>query len=617
MVCEKDTDIGKTRTELSSILPAAWIPSSYIKVDAIPLTPNGKINRHALKSLIDENAISEETDSAPTNRIESVLLNIWQTVMHRKTAIGIHQNVFEAGANSIIATQANYKIYRELFAKLKLKDLFENPTIAGQAALILISEENIYKKIERIPDAEYFEASHAQKRMWLLNQIPDSRITLTESLVISFKNTFDQEIFDRAANAVIARHEILRTSVFIEGDRVIQKVKTPGDYIFRSTRIDCREKNLDKDALQQLISDAIAVPFDLSKDVLFRFLIAETGEKDHKIIFTNHHIISDDWSKNILIKELFENYHQLLEGKTAEVQNLRIHYRDFASWQNNYLDSADGMAHKNYWTTKFKSPPPSINLAPEIEPPENVAVWAKEFEFSIEKELMTELIKLGGKISGTTFMVLMSGFKTLIYCMSGETDIVVGMPTAGRTHPDLENQIGFYLNLLPVRSFIDPHLSFETMTLQEKENLLAAHEHQFFPFDLLVNNLTYKSNPGKHPLFDVGITYHNLNYFFHETYNQIELLEVDEVTTATDLWFHIYNRPDSFYCKFIYRSALYSPSVIAELKEFFLHILKRVTESPEISPYELKQELGQIRNLRIQNNKSKRLGKLREKNNHI
>ncbi|TGE15089.1 non-ribosomal peptide synthetase [Hymenobacter elongatus] len=355
-----------------------------------------------------------------------------------------------------------------------------------------------------------YPVTPGQYRLWVVSQLPSASVAYNVPSLLDLDLEIDVECFTRALHQLIERHEILRTT--FREDALSQEVR---QYVLPASEVkpgfeylDLREDTDKVHRANQYVRQDSLAPFNLSEGPLLRVALLHMQDH-HTVLFYNlHHLICDGWSLKVFRSELLALYQAQLQGKEAALKPLRIQYRDFSAWQHKLLaeEQAD---HRQYWLEKFSGNVPVLELpTPKMRPPVKTYQGA-ELKFQLDATILNGLKQLSQEQGGTLYMALVAVVKGLFYRFSGQEDIVVGTPTAGRDHIDLENQIGLFINTLALRTQFSGQESFLTLFQQVKETILGAFAHQFYSFDHLSQELNLKSDPGRSPLFDVMVILHN------------------------------------------------------------------------------------------------------------
>ncbi|NBI31019.1 non-ribosomal peptide synthetase, partial [Chengkuizengella marina] len=485
VVCKKEMNSTQLRAYLSQSLPEYMVPTYFVKIEKIPLTPNGKINRQALPKPGHDTNVQY---IAPSNEMESDLVRLWEGVLGTK-GIGVQNNFFEFGGHSLKAVQMISKIHKEMGISLTLKDLFSYPTITELALHIQQLEKSEFSSIPQIEKRETYPVSSAQKRMYILQQMEKTNHSYNMPLMMTIKGNLNRTRFENAIRGLISRHESLRTSFEMEAGELVQRVHLPMNIEISYDRADIHE-------LDDLVSRFIQ-PFDLTQVPLFRIGLIQTAQDEHLFLLDMHHIISDGFSMNILV----QNFVQLYEG--VDLPPLRVQYKEFAVWQNELFETKQMEEQKQYWLKQFEGELPVLNLPTDYLRPSIQSFEGDHIEFHWDNTFTNKINQLAQKTNTTLYMVLLSAYTILLSKYTGQEDIIVGSPIAGRNHVDLDPIVGIFVNTLAMRNQPEGIKSFNAFLAEVKENTLRAIENESYPLEELIENLDLKRDMSRNPLFSV------------------------------------------------------------------------------------------------------------------
>lgn len=495
---------------LKEHLPLYMVPGYYVHMDSIPVTESGKVNRQALP-IPESSGIFKPPYIPPSTDIEKSLVKLWAKVLSLpEKALGLKNDFFDMGGHSIKAIRLLGLIHKELGIKLPLNELFSKGTIEHQAAMITNRELNTYEVIENIPDSSGYKLSSAQKRLWILNHFEGAQSAYNIPYIISLEGQLNKAALNDAFKTMALRHEILRTDFKENATGVIfQEVISQDRYVFELKETDLRNA-VDKNVLlNQIVESESFGGFDFVEGPLWRCHLVQLEDEKHILIMVHHHIISDGWSMDVFRKEWCALYNAYSMGVSPQLAPMRIQYKDYAAWHNKQLEADDIIRHKEYWLKQFEGEIPILELPADKERPAIKTFNGSSLTATIDDNVLDKLSKTGKALGGTLFMGLLACVNALMYRYTGQEDIVIGSPIAGREHPDLENQIGFYINTLALRTRLNGLGNYEDLFQQIKEVTLSAYEHQIYPYDELVDSLKLPRNINRNPLFDVMVVLQN------------------------------------------------------------------------------------------------------------
>ncbi|MES2732835.1 MAG: amino acid adenylation domain-containing protein [Bacteroidota bacterium] len=515
-------------------LPEFMVPTVFKLVESLPFTPNGKVDKKALLQLPGLFAEAKPNFTAARNALEQQLVELWQEVLD-KESIGIYDNFFELGGHSLKATKLVSQLYKHTGVNVDLASLFNHPTVASFAELIARSEKGNFEAIPRVIEQAYYELSHAQRRLWVANQFEESRIAYNIPGVYVFEGEVNLMALEAAFKTLIERHESLRTTFVVVDGEPKQKIHPAHSYDFRIEYHDLRElPDGNARAMQQARKEARRA-FDLENGPLLRTQILHVEPQKYVFLFMMHHIVSDGSSMQVLIREVTQLYIAYCQGEPHSLPALNLQYKDYAAWQIGQLSGENLERHQAYWWGQFQEVPPVLQMSTDYGRPLVKTYNGEAYSQLLDKSLLNGLQALAQQNGATLFMVLESLVKTLLYRYTGQTDITIGTPIAGRSHPDLENQIGFYINTLALRSRFSGQDSFTSLLQAVKDNTLQAYQFQAYPFDRLVDELDLPRDLSRSPLFDVAVVLQNIEEEHHEVVGQIAEVSIGDIHIETGI----------------------------------------------------------------------------------
>ncbi|PWV46099.1 non-ribosomal peptide synthetase, partial [Chitinophaga sp. S165] len=567
--------------ELKKRLPDYMLPAAWIELDAIPVTANGKLDKKALPEAQLGNADRYEAAGDIT---EHQLLKTWQELL-LPARIGVRDNFFELGGNSLNLTILKNRIRQVHGVDISLKTLFSLTDIASQASYIRNAKlSGGYQDLPLAPIAEDYPLSSAQQRIWVLCQA-NPEITTAYNMHASYqiKGIPDLDLLEKAFSLLIARHEILRTNFVETPAGVRQVIREPEAADFRLEYEDLHTV-MDWQELHRQVTARITRPMDLENECLVKAAIWRTGEEEYFFVFQTHHIISDGWSLQLIVRELFYYYQRLAGGATPVPASLPVQYKDYACWQisrigDNHLKSAEA-----YWRDLFADGIPVLQLQCTFARPSKNSFKGKVCRTELNKEVARKLQLLCKEEEVTLFMLMLAALKTVLYKYTGQEDLIVGTPVAGRVHPALEEQLGFYANTLPLRTTFNGEEDFHTLLQIIKTNALQAFEYQEYPFNELVNNLLNAPDASRASLFDVMLVYGDDPY----VQDQLQLnglsvspyrSDLDNGTSKFDLSMIVQTRQEEIALALEYNTGLFDEAFASRMLAHVLHILEQVSVS--------------------------------------
>ena len=564
-------------------LPDYMVPSAFVELERMPLSPNGKVDRKALPAPEPE---ASAAVGSMENPIEEMVANIWAEVL-KTSEVTQTANFFELGGHSLLATKVVARIRQAMQVNLPLGAIFEFPTVAGLAARVnTLMRDGANSSESPLVPANWGSVpkplSFAQRRLWFLDQLEPNSAFYNVPLAMRLTGPFDASAMQHALAATVARHESLRTTFQLRGEEPVQVVadEIPLPLVQRdlsSMAVDLREAEA-----QRLVTEEAKRPFDLAKGPLFRALLVTLGPEDHVFMVNMHHAISDGWSLGVFMNDVTAFYESVRMDIPAPLQPLPLTYGDFAVWQREHLDGGAAERQLAYWKTKLAGAPPSIELPTDrTRPPVQTFHGAKRV-ILLPPDLLQGLKAVSRAESATLFLTLLTAFNVLLSRYSGQKDIVVGTANGGRHHPDTEKMIGFFANTVVLRTDLEGEPTFRELVRRVRETTLHAFANQDVPFERLVEELNPVRDLSRSPVFQVMIIQQNA----FERSNKFGSLKAMPYKATggmakVDLLLSVSEDEGRLRCALEYNTDLYNASTIDRMLLHFETLLGSAIAAPE------------------------------------
>jgi amino acid adenylation domain-containing protein/FkbH-like protein/non-ribosomal peptide synthase protein (TIGR01720 family) len=544
--------------------------------------------RHVLASDLVELTRERHTPTAvhpptsppapPRTPVERQLVEIWQRILDVES-VGIHDDFHALGGHSLKATRLISQIHRAFGVEIRLAEIFTHPTVAALAACLsgyLDSTRNpaqdarsvaLARPIPRLPEQDAYPLSHAQRRLWVLQRMEPDSAAYNTCAYLSLDGPLVVEALNRTFDALVERHESLRTVFILVGDEPQQRILPSPEARIDCPLIDLSDRPIgdaEAEALRQATQDA-RTPFDLARGPLLRLRLFRLAPERHRLLMNLHHIGCDGWSLGVLEREFLRLYAANLSGQDAGLPPPSLQYRDFAAWQNARLSGEDGEAQRRYWLTQLGGEPAPLELPVDFPRPAVRGMRGNLHTFHLDAARVEGLRALCGEHQASLFMGLLATLKILLHAYTGQTDIVVGTPVTGREHPDLLEQVGLYVNTLALRDRLDPEQDFVAFLAGVRQTVLDAHAHQTYPFDRLVDELQPRRDTSRSPLFDVLLALQETDTAIPNPVPELVVdgEELDVGGARFDLSFSLARGPDGLHGSVAYDSELFRPDRIA------------------------------------------------------
>ncbi|MDP1796822.1 MAG: amino acid adenylation domain-containing protein, partial [Planctomycetaceae bacterium] len=538
------------RHHLGRSLPEYMLPAHFISLPQLPLTANGKLDTNALPEPRHDRGPLASEFVPPRTPIETTLAHIWKELL-QLPQVGIHDNFFALGGHSLLVTQVISRVRSELAVDLPLRELFDKPTIATMA--LLIEQEQLKGQARHIPPitradrAGYLPLSFAQERLWFLDQLVPDNPFYNIPRVVRLRGTLNLEALQQTLDEIVRRHEPLRTTIATQGGRGVQQIWPAASLEIPLIDLTSWSLSNRETEARRIVRHEAQQPFNLTQGPLVRALVIRLDSDDHIVFWLMHHIVSDGWSMGVLNGEVAALYGAFAAGKASPLPELPIQYADFALWQRNWLTGPVLEEQIEYWRQQLADLPP-LALPTDRPRPALQTYRGNSVSLPLSAELRTGLNELSRREGVTLFMTMLAVFKVLLSRYSGQQDIVVSSPIAGRIHRDLEGLIGFFVNSLILRTDLSGQPTVRELLARMREVCLGAYAHQDLPYEKLVFELQPQRDLSREPLTQVAFVLQNTPKAQVPLTEglTLSLVEAPSDTTRIDLEVHIWEHGDAF-----------------------------------------------------------------------
>ncbi|MFC0215900.1 amino acid adenylation domain-containing protein [Paenibacillus chartarius] len=562
-------DEAELRSSLAADLPAYMIPAWFVKLDRLPLTANGKVDRKALPK--PEGALAAQREyAAPATLLEAKLQPIWQEVL-QVDAVGATDHFFELGGHSLRAMTLVTRLQKELQIDVSLKVLFDRPTIRDIARYIEGEPEEAggFASIEPAEPRDTYPLSSGQRRMFVISRFENAGTAYNMPDAMLLEGPLDIERLGDALRKLIERHEPLRTSFELLGEEPVQRIHPTAEL-----ELELMEA-ADESGAERLIGEFIR-PFDLGRAPLVRAGLVRLGEQKHVLLIDLHHIIADGVSIGVLIRDMAAIY------AGEPLPELRIQYKDYAVWQAG-ADYAERLKEQEaYWLGLYADGVPAVDMPTDYPRPMVRSFEGARHEFTADAQLASQLRKLAAEQGATLFMLLFAAYNVLLSKYTGQEDFVVGTPIAGRSHDDVRDMAGMFVGTLALRSQPQPELAFRDYLAAVKQHCLDAFGRQDYPFEELVQKLGLARDMSRNPMFDTMFLMQNMEKA-ELSLDALKLSAFPQNNNIAkfDLTFGVIERDDGFLFSIEYATALYGAETAERLGRHYVQLLQAIAAAPE------------------------------------
>jgi amino acid adenylation domain-containing protein len=572
------------RTYLRGQLPDYMVPSAIVELPKMPLNANGKIDRQALPTPEDGKNSARES-VAPRTPSEEVVAAIWSEVLKRED-VGVEDNFFEIGGHSLLATQIASRLREHFKISVPVRAVFESPSIAELAKRLDTArreEQGILPPpIGSIPRGGTLPLSFAQERLWVLDQIEPNNPLYNIPRTLRLRGTLRVEALERAINEIVRRHESQRTSFSMkDGDPVQVISPTLTIPLTQHDFTTLPEAEREAEARRFAVDETMR-PFDLRQAPLVRADLLRLSPDDHVLQLTMHHIISDAWSAGIFLQELGVLYEAFCAGRASPLAELKVQYADYAAQERAWLQGEVLDRQLAFWRERLEGVPPVLELPLDRKRPDARTFAGSCEMLHIPAESMARIKALARQEGATLFMTLMAAFQALLSKYSGEEQIVVGTDLANRTLPETERMIGFFINLLAIRTDLSGNPTFRELLARVREGLLESYAHQEVPFPKVVQEVQPERSATHNPIVQVLFVMQNIPRAKRELFGlQVEPFEVPVTSSKFDMAVFVAERPDGLIGYWVYSTELFEQFTIRRMLGHYCNLLDQAVEHPD------------------------------------
>jgi len=567
---------------LKAHLPTYMVPSACVVLDRMPLTPNGKVDRQALPA--PDGSQTSAAYLLPATPTQELVAGIWQDVLGSER-VGIQDSFFELGGHSLLATQVLSRI-RDCFAvEVPMRAFFDAPTVRELAEQIerltgMASHVRQFP-MHRRERSEQVPLSFAQQRLWFLEQFAPGSAVYNITIPLRIHGLLQREALERSLQDIVWRHEVLRTTFADVGGQAVQVIADSYEWsmpLIDLTLLPVEEREVQ---LERVVAQEAQRSFDLQQGPLFAGSLVRLDEEEHVLILNMHHIVSDGWSMDVLMNELEALYPAHLSGDSAALPELPLQYADFTVWQREWMQGDVLAEQLAYWKQQLAGH--TVLQLPTDRPKPPVATYRGALVTRTLPAQTVQGLKAVSQREGTTlFMTLLAAYKTLLFRYSGQADISVGTPIAGRNRSEIEGLIGFFVNTLVLRDVLNGTGTFRELLHEVRDTALAAYSHQDLPFEKLVEELQPNRDLSQSPLFQVFFA---LQKIAEQSLNlpglTVQSMDVDNGTAMFDLTLTMLEDADGLTAMLEYNVDLFEPDTIHRLMDHFQALLEGIIADAE------------------------------------
>ncbi|HEU5476172.1 MAG TPA: non-ribosomal peptide synthase/polyketide synthase [Actinophytocola sp.] len=571
--------VGELRTLAAGILPEYMVPSVFMILDQLPLSPNGKLDRRALPApsgfVPDTTRVEARTDT------ERALTGIWADVLGLRR-VGVDDSFVGLGGDSILSAQVLARVRTAFGVGLSARAVFDAGTVAGLAELLPAGPAPDHSTdIVPVRRDQALPLSSAQQRLWFLDDLTGGGTEYNTGVGLRLSGRLHVAALRIALTALSARHESLRTTVHTVDGHGVQVITPESDLPLRVVDLSTVDEMLRTGALRKVLSDELTLPFDLRRGPLTRAVLVRLAAADHVLMLSQHHIVTDGWSVGVLVDELGRLYAAQTRGGKAILPDLPIQYPDFAAWQRSALSDPAMARDLDYWREKLAGIQ-ALELPTDRPRPLLRTSSGAIHRACLPPGLLGRLTAISQEHDATAFMMLTAAVQVLFARYSNQRDISVGTAVAGRGRAELENLVGFFVNTLVLRSRVEPTQPFTEFLGDVRETVLAAFSHGDVPFDRIVEELRPERDPSRTPLVQALVVLQTGMVRPHEA-GGLRITEHDlpRPSARFDLVVEFWPRGDSMDVAIEYNTDLFDAATVERMTGHLLVLLKGIVAHPE------------------------------------
>ncbi len=577
-----ELDEEAVKTALAAELPEYMVPALLMRLDAMPLSPSGKLDRRALPEPVWQ--VREHVE--PETALQQQIAAIWREVLGLPS-IGLRDDFFALGGHSLLATQIISRSRHACDVELPLRTLFEASELgafAEQVGLIQASgQRNQQTAIAKVDRSQPVPLSYSQQRMWFLWQMEPDSPAYNVGGMARLRGVLDVGRFEAALQALIMRHETLRTTFPSVDGVAYQKVSPQTGLRMDWQDFSALSETERQPRLQQLADHEAHTPFNLETGPLLRACLVKAGEQEHYLVLTLHHIVTEGWAMDIFARELSALYEAFIDERDSPLAPLPVQYLDYGVWQRQWLESGERQRQLDYWTAQLGNEHPLLELPGDRPRPPVQSHQGELYRFDLSDDLAARVRAFNAERGLTLFMTMTATLAVLLYRYSGQTDLRIGAPVANRIRPESEGLIGAFLNTQVLRCQLNGQMNVAELFEQVRHTVIEGQSHQDLPFDHLVEALQPPRSAAYNPLFQVMC---NVQRWEFQQSRQlagmtVEYLANDARATKFDLNLEVTDLDHRLGCCLTYSTDLFDEPRIARMAEHWRNLLEALIADPQ------------------------------------
>ncbi|HEX6745677.1 MAG TPA: amino acid adenylation domain-containing protein [Longimicrobium sp.] len=568
----------EVRRHAQEQLPEHMVPAHLVWLPALPLTPNGKVDRAALPEPDERSAPGRAPFVPPRSLGEELLASLWADVLGA-ARVGVHDNFFALGGDSLLGTQLVSRIRKTFDVELPVRALFDAPTVGQLAAVLERFQAGAAgaPPMEPLPAGEAAPLSLSQEPLWVRHQLDPESAAYNSTVPLALRGPLHADALERALTEIVRRHQVLRTALPADQGRAAPRLEGPE--CFRMERIDLESlpaERREAEAVRLAAAEAER-PFDLARAPMLRATLVRLHAEHHALLLTLHHVASDGWSLGVLVREVVALYDAFARDQASPLPELPLQYGDFAAWQRRWLSGPvlDGLTR--YWVDQLQGAPEEMRLPLDRPRPPRASHRGATLVVERSAEVRDALRELSRAEGATLFMTALAAFYALLHRVTGQDDLVVGTDVANRNRLETEGLIGFFVNNLALRADLSGDPAFRELLARVRATALGAYAHQDLPFASLVKALKVKRSSALTPVFQVLFVLQNTPPLEARPEGvDVSLIEFDATGAKFDLALFITETDGGLTEQWTWRTDLFDRATVEEFARAFGAVLQHI-----------------------------------------
>lgn len=589
VAAESEPDFTAIRDSLKSLLPLYMVPQHFVRLDQLPQTSNGKLDRNALPLPDGVGAVGEESVEPPQTETETRMHEMWSEVLGVER-LSVTTDFFEAGGHSLLGIQLLAKVADQFEIQVPLSRLFEYTTIRKLSAFVddQSGQQLPSGHITKLEDGAQAPLSIQQQRIWFLDKMDEGNLEYNLPASFILKGMLDHEALKNSIRTVVDRHAVLRSRFVSTGHhdqdnpdsvRVDILDTIPLELEPVDLTAQCGSESDKSKAIEVFLDELVSYNFDLAAGPLFIVRLAKLADDEHLLFLMPHHIVFDGWSFDILLQELSTLYRSYSNGESPLLPELPIAYTDFAAWQRGRDEGEEAARQLAYWQSKLSGELPVLDLPTDYPRPKIQTHTAGSVDFELDKGLIDELDEFAKQQHATLYMLVLAAYTIILSKYAGQDEVIIGTPISGRNWAEINQVIGFFVNTLIIRNLLDKDATLGEFIKTVRDNAVEAFSNQDIPFERLVQDLNIPRDVSRSAVFQTLFMYQDVRNRKND-FGELGVIQVNKARAAvqTDLDFWVKRTNAGMVGAFEYSDALFREESVRSMLDHLLYLLRNMPQ---------------------------------------